>query len=167
MLLTVLDCGLRLGEVSGLRRRCILDDWLVVDGKSGLRQVPVSPELSGLLQKCRAGRTPLDGSEGTVDAVWSPASLSANVPSGLAWEAGKPALTPCATPLPPMYLRAGGGVHQLQQIMGHQKVETTMIYVHLAGKDMSRQTMQLIHRRGRWGFWPKRATEFLQSPDCC
>ena len=30
------------------------------------------------------------------------------------------------------YLRNGGGVRQLQEILGHQSIETTMIYVHLA-----------------------------------
>ena len=30
------------------------------------------------------------------------------------------------------YIRAGGGVRQLQVILGHQRIETTMVYVHLA-----------------------------------
>ena len=34
------------------------------------------------------------------------------------------------------YLRNGGGVRQLQEILGHQSIETTMIYVHLAGLDI-------------------------------
>ena len=34
------------------------------------------------------------------------------------------------------YLRAGGGVRQLQDILGHTKIETTMIYVQLAGRDV-------------------------------
>ena len=35
-----------------------------------------------------------------------------------------------------MWLRYGGGLRQLQAIMGHKHVETTMIYVHLAGRDV-------------------------------
>ena len=42
LLLVVLDCGLRLGEVANLHRGCVRDGWLVVQGKSGDRQVPVS-----------------------------------------------------------------------------------------------------------------------------
>ena len=34
------------------------------------------------------------------------------------------------------YVRSSGGVRQLQYILGHQRIETTMIYVHLAGKDV-------------------------------
>ena len=36
-----------------------------------------------------------------------------------------------------MYLRTGGGTRQLQDILGHNKIETTMIYVHLAGNDVA------------------------------
>ena len=35
-----------------------------------------------------------------------------------------------------MWLRYGGGLRQLQTIMGHKHIETTMIYVHLAGHDV-------------------------------
>ena len=135
MLLTVLDCGLRLGEVSGLRRRCILDDWLVVDGKSGLRQVPVSPELSGLLQNVGQGEHLWMGQRGPltqygVQQVFRRMFRRAGVGGR---KAGPHALRHTFAT---MYLRAGGGVHQLQQILGHQKVATTMIYVHLAGNDI-------------------------------
>ena len=34
------------------------------------------------------------------------------------------------------YIRSGGGVRQLQYILGHERIETTMIYVHLAGQDV-------------------------------
>ena len=34
------------------------------------------------------------------------------------------------------YLRSGGGVRQLQGILGHESITTTMIYVHLAGSDI-------------------------------
>ena len=34
------------------------------------------------------------------------------------------------------YIRAGGGDRQLQSILGHQRIETTMIYVHLADQDV-------------------------------
>ena len=35
-----------------------------------------------------------------------------------------------------LYLRSGGGVRHLQEILGHSRIETTMIYVHLAGRDI-------------------------------
>ena len=45
MVLTVLDTGLRLGEIAGLQVADLQDGWLQVDGKTGERQVPVSPEV--------------------------------------------------------------------------------------------------------------------------
>ena len=44
-MLTVLDTGLRLGEIAGLQVADLQDGWLQVDGKTGERQVPVSPEV--------------------------------------------------------------------------------------------------------------------------
>ena len=34
------------------------------------------------------------------------------------------------------YICAAGVVRQLQVILGHQRIDTTMIYVHLAGQDV-------------------------------
>ena len=38
-----------------------------------------------------------------------------------------------------MYLRAGGGVRQLESILGHSKQETTINNVHLAGVDVQKE----------------------------
>ena len=51
------------------------------------------------------------------------------------------------------YLRNGGGVRQLQEILGHQSIETTMIYVHLAGLDIQADHARLIRRSRRWDCW--------------
>ena len=34
------------------------------------------------------------------------------------------------------YCRSGGNIRALQTIMGHERLATTMIYVHLAGQDV-------------------------------
>lgn len=36
-----------------------------------------------------------------------------------------------------MYLRAGGDIHRLQRILGHSKIETTLIYLHLVTDDLT------------------------------
>jgi site-specific recombinase XerD len=38
-----------------------------------------------------------------------------------------------------MWLRYGGGLRQLQAIMRHKHIETTMIYVQLAGHDVLKE----------------------------
>ena len=135
LLLTVMDCGLRVGEVAGLRRYSLQDGWLVVTGKSGVRQVPVSTELAGRLDELGDGeylwmgrRGPL-GKHGVIQAynrMFEKAGI-------LGRKGGAHALRHTFAT---MYLRSGGGVRQLQSILGHQSVETTMIYVHLAGVDV-------------------------------
>ena len=62
LVLLVLDCGIRLGEVARLRRGDVRDDcWLVVAGKVGVRQVPVSEGIARLLRTLGGGRAHLDG----------------------------------------------------------------------------------------------------------
>ena len=56
LVVLVLDTGLRLGEVATLKPRDIGEWWLSADGKSGQRQVPVSPEI-----RCRLEDMVTDG----------------------------------------------------------------------------------------------------------
>ena len=135
LLLTTLDCGLRLTEVAGLKRWGIRDGWLVVEGKSGARQVPVSPEVSELLRDIGEGEYVWMGRQGPltrygVQQVFKRMFIRAGVGGR---KAGPHAIRHTFATL---YLRAGGGVHHLQQILGHRSIETTMIYVHLAGNDV-------------------------------
>ena len=53
--LVIMDCGLRLSEVAGLRHGDIRDGWLTVYGKTGARQVPVSPSVAAELDAIAAG----------------------------------------------------------------------------------------------------------------
>ena len=45
------------------------------------------------------------------------------------------------------YIRAVGGVRQLQAILGHQRIDTTMIYVHLAGQHV--EADHALHSKAR------------------
>ena len=135
LLLVVLDCGLRLGEVTSLRREYVKDGWLVVQGKSGDRQVPVSDELTTLLTELGEGDYLWIGKKGPL--------TRSGVQMAYRRMFGRAAITGTKTgphslrhTFATYYLRAGGGVRQLQAILGHQDIETTMIYVHLAGVDV-------------------------------
>ena len=135
LLVVALDSGLRVGEVAGLRRSDIGDGWLVVAGKVGVRQVPVSRELSRQMKDLGEGEHIWMGSRGPLTRtgvvqaykrLFSRAEVRGR-------RAGAHALRHTFAT---MYLRHGGGVRQLQTILGHQRIETTMIYVHLAGRDV-------------------------------
>ena len=135
LLLVVLDCGLRVGEVAGLRRGNLRDGWVIVDGKTGVRQVPISDALRVTLANLGRGDHVWMGSRGPltkagVQQVYKRLFARAGV---VGPKAGPHALRHTFATF---YLRSGGGVRQLQDILGHQKLETTMIYVHLAGNDV-------------------------------
>ena len=136
LVLLVLDCGLRLGEVANLRKTDLRDGWLALRGKAGARQVPVSPEIADELITLNAGDYIWQGLRGplTRDGVKRVYQrLFRNSGIGGPKQGAHTLRHTFGT----FYIRAGGGVRQLQQIMGHSRIETTMIYVHLAGLDVA------------------------------
>ena len=136
LLLVVLDCGLRLGEVANLRRASLRDGWMVVEGKVGDRPVPVSDELAETLTTLGEGDHVWIGrfakplTQHGIQMAYKRMFLRAGI-SG-------PKIGPHTLrhTFATMYLRAGGGVRHLQAILGHQDIETTILYVHLAGNDV-------------------------------
>ena len=135
LVLLVLDCGIRLSELASLRREDVRDGWLLVRGKVGVRQVPVSKGMLLRLLRLARGediwlgqRGPLNraGVQGAYKRLFARASITRKV--------GSHSLRHTFATL---YLRSGGGVRQLQEILGHSRIETTMIYVHLAGNDVA------------------------------
>ena len=135
LVLVIMDCGLRLGEVVGLRHDDIRDGWLTVDGKTGARQVPVSPGVAAELDAMAAGSYlwHRDGEELGFDGIKTAYRRLFQRAGIVGPKVGPHTLRHTFAT---MYLRAGGGVRQLQSILGHSKLETTMIYVHLAGIDV-------------------------------
>ena len=135
LIVLVLDTGLRLAEVANLRPGHIKDRTLSVNGKVGQRQVPISPEIRDrLIELTNEGhiwtgrRGPLTR-EGVLQ-VYRRLFRRAGIDGP---KAGPHTLRHT---FGTAYIRAGGGVRQLQSILGHQRIETTMIYVHLAGQDV-------------------------------
>lgn len=135
LLLVILDCGLRVSEVANLRRSHVRDRWLIITGKVGERRVPVSEELEKRLEGFGTGDRLWIGPQGplTMDGI-------SQVYRRLCARAGitGPKVGPHTLrhTFGTLYIRGGGGVRQLQDIMGHTRIETTMIYVHLAGTDV-------------------------------
>ena len=136
LVLVVLDSGLRVGEVAALRRGALGDGWAVVQGKVGSRRVPVSNEMKFKLLQLGEGEHIWIGQRGPlttygIKQVYRRLFLRAGI--------GGPKLGAHTLrhTFATMYLRTGGGTRQLQDILGHNKIETTMIYVHLAGNDVA------------------------------
>ena len=136
MLMTVLDTGLRVKEVAGLRRRSVRDGWLVVEAKGAVRQVPLSDEVATELLHLGKGDGVWIGKQGRTLTHHGVREVFLRLfeRGGVGGKkAGPHALRHTFAT---WYLRNGGGVKQLQEILGHASIETTMIYVHLAGLDV-------------------------------
>lgn len=131
----LLDTGIRLGELAGLRWSDVSGDVVAVDGKTGRRLVPISTSTRGLLV-----------AQGDVRHLW----VGPNGPlttSGVS-QVVKRALRRVGVAGGPhllrhtfgrMYVTAGGDVFSLQRILGHAQISTTRVYVGLDLRDVQAQ----------------------------
>jgi integrase len=131
-----LDGGLRVGEIASLRRYNLGQSSAQVDGKTGPRVVPLSPLVLELLAHVgdgdhlwlgRRGPLTLEGVKQAYRRMFADAGITGRKtgPHTLRHTFGT------------MYVRSGGNLRVLQEIMGHKDLETTMLYVHLAGRDVA------------------------------
>lgn len=140
MVTLVLDTGIRVGEVAGLERKDI-GDQLRVSGKTGIRQVPISENIrdlliargDGPLWNGRRGALTCDGVRQAFVRLMRRAGLTGSKRHG-------PHIL--RHTFATFYIRAGGNVRILQEILGHQDLKSTMIYVHLAGRDVVKDHAQ-------------------------
>ena len=141
LVLTALDTGLRLGEIAGLQVADLQDGWLQVDGKTGERQVPVSPEVLDLIwlqvvgddvwPSTKGGRLTRRGVQLVLSRLIEDAGIQRTRP-------GQRIGPHCLRhTFATWYIRRGGKVAVLKEILGHDKIETTMLYVTLAGVDVA------------------------------
>lgn len=142
MVSLILDTGIRIGEVANLTRRDIRVNSIFADGKTGRRPVPISPEVKEmLLSLCveeriwwnrRVGRRAPLGYWGCIQAMRKALKRIGIRPP----KAGPHVLRHT---FGRHYIRNGGGVATLQEIMGHEDISTTMIYVYMSDQDIQAQ----------------------------
>lgn len=136
MVAVILDTGLRLGEVAGMVKADLGPGYMRVSGKTGERQVPLSPgvqqRLEGLGDDWHVWthqKRPMtrDGVQKAYRNIFKRSTLTGRKlgPHLLRHTFGT------------LYCRAGGNVRVLQEIMGHSDLATTMLYVHLAARDVA------------------------------
>lgn len=127
LLLLLLDTGVRIGEAWALRPEDLRPGSIVVTGKTGQREVPVSRAVQlEVLPYLPWG----------VSRHWLKRIVTGYLRSCGVTRGGPHALRHTfATE----FIRAGGDVFSLQRILGHASVSTTMVYVHLAVGDLQAQ----------------------------
>lgn len=130
-----IDCGARCGEAASLRKQDIFDDHILVEGKSGQREIPISDETRRLLLALvsdddntefvfRGERGPLtpSGVYQLVKRHMRKAGITGSKlgPHRIRHAFGK------------HYIKNGGDTRSLQEIMGHASISTTELYVTLS-----------------------------------
>ena len=135
LLTLLLDTGLRIGEAASLSWAQVGQASVVVIGKTGQHEVPISPQTRRLLVGL--------GKEGD---IWT-GKKGRLTTSGLG-QVARRALRRTGLPGGPqtlrhtfarLYVLNGGDVFSLQRILGHSQISTTRRYVDLDTRDVQRQ----------------------------
>jgi integrase/recombinase XerD len=137
----LVDTGLRIGEALHLNREDVLEESVLVDGKTGEREVPISGETRRQLRELvhhgaiflgTKGRMTQSGAYRVVRTALARAGIHARKrgPHTLRHTFGR------------QYILAGGDLVSLQRILGHTDIGTTKIYAELDLRDITAQ-----HRR--------------------
>ena len=131
MVALLLDTGIRLGELAGLRWPDVGREALRVDGKTGPRVIPVSPSVRAMfdglgdsmhLWVSRHGPMTRTAIQTSIRVIFRRAGVRG------------PKLGPHTLrhTFATHYVNNGGNLVCLQQILGHSSITTTELYLHLS-----------------------------------
>lgn len=144
------DTGIRPGELRMLRPEDVHDGYIIVNGKTGERQIPVSEETMTALHVMIAGSKNgllFPGYKGQpltraalydiIRRVMRRAGITGNKlgPYRLRHSFGKG------------FLVNGGDIRTLQLLMGHRSISTTQVYANLNLKDLTEKHHQFTPLR--------------------
>ena len=137
----LLDNGLRIGEVASLLKSRIKDGCVMVRGKRGGRRVPVSPEVIAMLKALGKGNVIWMGRKGRLNAG-ALAQICRNVivRAGITGEGRGPHTL--RHTFATWYLKRGGHLLNLKEILGHKHLTQTLVYLHLSGADVDEDHAQ-------------------------
>ncbi|MFA5186756.1 MAG: tyrosine-type recombinase/integrase [Patescibacteria group bacterium] len=175
----LLDTGIRTTEAATLRQSRVREESVIVDGKSGELEVPISEETRRLL----LAQVALIGPGDWVFPNGKGGPLSRHT----VYKLVRAHLEAAKVPGPKLgghrlrhsfgrgYLASGGDTRSLQKIMGHKDIMTTERYVNLGMKDIvakhHRHTpLRLIHSAAQGVLFKNKAIEeaeaiITQSPE--
>ena len=147
-ILTLLDTGVRIGELHSMRKGDIDGTTLTVRGKTDTRVTIISPEIAAALEGIGDETHYWVGQRGplTVSGLQQVVKRAFRA-AGIAEGKNKNGPHTLRHTFATQYLRGGGGIFQLQKLMGHASLRSTMIYVHLAARDLDAD--HLIHSPAR------------------
>jgi len=138
LLCLLIDTGIRIGEAINLQVEDILEETIIISGKTGEREVPITQDTRRqLLALVRSGYV-FKGQRGHLcRAEGYNVVHHALQASGLSGRKLGPHLL--RHTLGRQFIMAGGDLVSLQRILGHSSIQTTRIYAELNLADVIRQ----------------------------
>ena len=136
--LLMIECGPRVSEIAHIRIWDVSDGMIRLDGKTGVRWVPVATELTDRMRALAVG-----GEVVFMNLRQKPMThrdvnyLVGNLMRTAGIAAPVLGVHLMRHSFATNYLRNGGGVFQLQEILGHRSINTTKRYVKLAAVDVA------------------------------
>lgn len=142
LVLLVLDTGLRLGEVLSLTWDAIESGYVRVRGKTGDRIVPIRPETHQALMGLGNGQQVFTTEAGDPLTLRGMQQVIKRLMARAGITGHRIGIHALRHSFATMYLRSGGNIRILQEILGHTALETTSVYLHLAGRDTAQDHAQ-------------------------
>jgi integrase/recombinase XerD len=137
LLMLLLDTGMRIGEAASLTWKAVGTASVVVAGKTGRREIPVSPVTVKALMGLGSGRCVWAAERGGEAVSVGGLQKVVRRALGAAGLGGGPHML--RHTFGRLYVMAGGDVFSLQRIMGHADVGTTRRYVEMDLRDVQAQ----------------------------
>ena len=131
ILATLLDTGMRIGELASMTRETVSVEGVLVSGKSGDRMVPMSSDVMELVSRQGDERGLWVGLKGQL-TDWGLQQIVRRNMRNAGFEPPKIGPHTLRHTFGMQYILKGGDVFSLQRIMGHRRLETTMIYVNMS-----------------------------------
>ncbi len=137
IVLLMIECGPRVAEIANIRIWDVSDGMVCLDGKTGPRWVPVSLDLTDRMKAQAVGEVVFMNLRKRPMTHQDVNYLVCGLMRTAGIVAPRLGVHLMRHSFATNYLRNGGGVFQLQDILGHQSINTTKRYVQLAAVDVA------------------------------
>ena len=138
ILAVLLDTGMRLGELESMTRDSLGSDYVRITGKTGDRIVPVLPSVVELVERQGDERGIWIGKRGRLTA-WGLQLVVRRCMKKAGFKPPKIGPHMLRHTFGLQYVMNGGDPFSLKRIMGHQDIESTMIYVNMSTELVAQQ----------------------------
>lgn len=138
-LLLLIQCiGLRAGAIRKLRREDVHDGYVHLQEKTGEYDLPIPPELEGRLKMLASSGLLFRSPKGPLKENYLYKKIRRWL-EAVGVKEGKKGPHMLRHTFAVRYLRKGGDLQSLSQLLGHKNISTTQIYAEMAREDLRGQ----------------------------